>query len=160
MDESRIITKPLFKSVQKMREEKKEQPTRHKTALEKLADIFKEKTKKIQKVDSKAIQTSATPTEPAAIHNAPHVHQCKTRANTPSIIPPSLRVITTHVSAEEATVSAPAWYETPRDKRARTRVMITLSKRSSTKINKTAHVPVRQKIIDLKTPLAESREST
>ena len=148
MDKAWIITKSLVKPVQKMRQEKIEQPTQHATALAKLAEIFKEKTEQIQRVESKAIQTSATSAAPAVIHNDPHMHQRKTQANTPGILPPNSRVITTQVSAEEATVRAPNWYETPRYKRAITRVRkMALSKRKFTTISKPAHVPGRQKII-------------
>ena len=104
---------------------------------------------------------SETSTAPAVIHNNPRVHQRKNRANTPCILPPNSRVITTQVSAEEATVRATDWYETLWDKSVVTRVRtMALSKRNFTTISKQAHVPGRQIILDIKTPSVESREST
>ena len=134
----------------------------HATVPAKLADIFKEKTKQIRKVKSTIIQMSATPTSPAAIHNTPRVHQQKTRSKTPSIVPPnSGGGLTTQVSAEKATVRAPDCYETSRNKSSRTRVRtMASSKRNITTISKPVHVPVNQKIIDLKTPLSEIRKIT
>ena len=109
MDEAQRIAQSLVKSVQNMTEDKIEQPTRHAIEMAKLAEIFKEKTEQIKKMDSKVIQTSATPMASASIHNSPRVHQHKNRANTPGIIPPNSRVITTD--------RTPDWYETPQDKR-------------------------------------------
>ena len=75
MDQERRIVQSLVQSVQKMMEEKIEQPNWYSTALAKLSEIFKEKSKQIQRVYSPVIQMSATPTAPAATHNAPHIHQ-------------------------------------------------------------------------------------
>ena len=162
MDKARLIAQSIFQSVQNIREEEIEQPNWHTTALAKLADIFKEKTKQIRKVKSTIIQMSATPTSPAAIHNTPRVHQQKTRSKTPSIVPPnSGGGLTTQVSAEKATVRAPDCYETSRNKSSRTRVRtMASSKRNITTISKPVHVPVNRKIIDLKTPLSEIRKIT
>ena len=77
MDKARLIAQSIFQSVQNIREEEIEQPNWHTTALAKLADIFKEKTKQIQRVDSPVIQMSENLMAPAAIHNSPHVYQQK-----------------------------------------------------------------------------------
>ena len=90
-----------------MREYKIEQLNRHATALAKLADIFKDKTEQIQKVDSTLIQSLVPMKAPADIHNDPRVHQRKSQANNPGKLPPKSRVIMTQVSSDEAKFRAP-----------------------------------------------------
>ena len=117
----------------------------------KVSKDFKVKTKQIQNVESPVIQTPATPAAPEAINIAPPVHQHKTWANTTGIIPQNSRVITTQFSEEEATFRAPYWYETLRDKRARTRERkMASSKRKFKTIIKLTHAPGRREILDKK----------
>ena len=130
MYKTRHIALLLVQAIQRLRKEEEQHSTRNATSHAKLADIFNENTGEIQRVNAPTHQTSTQPTAPAVINTTPRVHQLTTRANTPGMIPqcsrvinpPKSRVITPPVAPEEQTSHPPEWYESPRDKRARTRM--------------------------------------
>ena len=83
-------------------------------------------------VNNPSHQTSTQEKAPAIISTAPHVHQRITRANTQGMLspcsrvmtPPTSRVTTPPTQPAEEKSHPPDWYESPRGKRARTRVRI------------------------------------
>ena len=82
MDETICIVASLIMAIQRLRSEEEQHPSRHTTALEKLADIFNKKTGDMQMMDNPTQQISTQPTAPAIISTDPHVHQLTTRGNT------------------------------------------------------------------------------
>ena len=130
MDETICIAASLVTEIQQLQSEKEQHPSRHATALAKLADIFNKNTCDIPRLNNPTHQTSMNPMGTAIINNAPRVHQRTTRANTPGMLPPCLRVITPPNSRmntppnqhEEEISHTLDWYESPRGKRARKRV--------------------------------------
>ena len=130
-----------------------EQSNRHATSLAKLAEIFQEKLAQIETVNSPTTQTSATLTASEAIHLSLRLKQQRTCANTPDMLPPSSRVIAAviattstplvEIQMAKKTVTAPRRYKTPREKRARTRVITEVSpKQRFNMTKKTIHVPM------------------
>ena len=121
MDKTSHITASLVTAIQCLRSKEEQYPSRHTTALEKLADIFNNKP---------THQKSTHPTVPPIISTAPCVHKRTTRANTPDMLPPYSRVINPPTSRVTTPPTGPAekesytpdFYEYPRGKRARTRV--------------------------------------
>ena len=133
---------------------------RHPTALAKLADIFNEKTGGIPRVNNPTHEKSTHPTAPAIINTASRVHQRTTRANNPGMLPlssrminlPKSRVRTPPTQPAEERSNPPEWYEPPRDKRARKRVITAPKGKRKFTTHLAIHKHVQATIIAKTTP--------
>ena len=93
MDDTSRIAVYLIKEIQRLRSKEEQHPMRHSTALEKLADIFNNKTGDMPMMNKPTHQISTQPKVPAIISTSPRVHQRTTWDNTKGMLTPYSRVI-------------------------------------------------------------------
>ena len=155
MDETSRIAEALVTLIQRLQSEEEQQPSRHATALAKLADIFNKNTCNIPRVNKPTHQTSTQPMAPEIINTAPPVHQRNKRANTPGMILPCSRVITPPNSRvtipptqpTEERSHTPDWNESPRVKRTRKRVRTAPKEKRKIKTHSDIHEPVQATLL-------------
>jgi len=130
MDTATRIARDLLTAIRRLQNSNIRHNGRHSEALRTLATIFATETTGIQQTEATAPQTSTNPTDPTNIRSAPRMHNRRTRANTPGIIPPTATQMRQTTEGEMATtegeteperqisegehVVPPTWDNTPR----------------------------------------------